>query len=429
MPKATSQPSAHELLARITKSRSQGSPFGAVLAQSASLAGAPDIERLTPKPRNPEREAALAKGQVEEGSDEPFISRRTTKEGEVRFCVQIRRKTVAGQVNVSKTLASMNDAKKWRDDTLARIQLGMVEPISSGIEEPETLVKDLLQKKKDQGRDLERSANQVLDSLIGHRRCLVPASKIDIEWFQNLAKDLLNSGMLPQTAASYMTILAASLKWAHKRDYDVPYDVICRAMAILWEDEILARSESRERRPSLDELDTIFKAVGANKRQKLPIVLTSVFAIFSCRRLGEICRLRWEDLRISKCKILVRNMKHPRKKKTNNVWVKLPPEAMQIILAMPRTSEFIFPFNTRSIGTAFRRHRERADIVDLRFHDLRHEGISRLYEIGMKDHFVADVSGHLSRQCLDRYAHVEESGDKFKDWPWLRYVLDQLNSA
>jgi len=54
MPKATSQPSAHELLARITTNRSKGSPFGAALAQSASPDGAPDMDRFTPKPRNPE---------------------------------------------------------------------------------------------------------------------------------------------------------------------------------------------------------------------------------------------------------------------------------------------------------------------------------------------------------------------------------------
>ena len=79
-------------------------------------------------------------------------------------------------------------------------------------------------------------------------------------------------------------------------------------------------------------------------------------------------------------------MKHPRKKKTNDVWVKLTPQAMKIILSMPRTSDFIFPYNPRSVGTAFRRHRERVKIDDLRFHDLRHEGISRLFEKGKRDH-------------------------------------------
>ncbi|MGH1457262.1 MAG: hypothetical protein ACRBBT_00005 [Paracoccaceae bacterium] len=42
-----------------------------------------------------------------------------------------------------------------------------------------------------------------------------------------------------------MAMLAASLKWAADREADVPYDVIIRAMKVLWDDEILARSEER----------------------------------------------------------------------------------------------------------------------------------------------------------------------------------------
>lgn len=69
--------------------------------------------------------------------------------------MQIRRVIDAGQVNLSKTFSSIIGARKWRDDALARIQLGMVDPIPRGGKGTETLVKDLLQKKKDHGRDLE----------------------------------------------------------------------------------------------------------------------------------------------------------------------------------------------------------------------------------------------------------------------------------
>jgi integrase len=129
------------------------------------------------------------------------------------------------------------------------------------------------------------------------------------------------------------------------------------------------------------------------------------FAIFSGRRLGEICRLRWDDLRIKNRKVLVRDMKHPRKKKGNDVWCDLTDEALEIISAMPRTSEFIFPFRSESIGTAFRRHRDRAGVEDLRFHDVRHEAISRLFELGLTAPFVARHSGHKSGSCLDRYVN------------------------
>lgn len=343
--------------------------------------------------------------------------------------MQIRRKTNQGSVNASKTFSTLERAKTWRDDTLAKMQLGLMAPKKNEVETSQVLVCDLIQKRKDQGRSVERSAKQTLNFLIKHDRCKAVASTISFNWFLGMADDLLETGMLPQTAATYMTMLASSLKWAADREADVPYDIIIRAMKVLWDDEILARSEERERRPTLDELDRIFNAVLANKRQKIPVITISVFAIFSCRRLSEICRLRWSDLNVSNCTILVRQMKHPRKKKRNNVIVKLPPQALKIILAMPRTSEFIFPYNPKSVGTAFRRHRQLVEIEDLRFHDLRHEGISRLFEKGKRDHFVMKTSGHQSRQCLDRYVNVEKKGDKFKNWSWLDWVISHWSGS
>lgn len=96
-----------------------------------------------------------------------------------------------------------------------------------------------------------------------------------------------------------MVHLAATLKWAKRRGALIPIAVVIDAMEVMWEDELLARSEERDRRPELGELDQILKAIIANKRQKIPIATIMVFAIFSARRLGEICRLRWEDLKVS----------------------------------------------------------------------------------------------------------------------------------
>ncbi len=45
-------------------------------------------------------------------------------------------------------------------------------------------------------------------------------------------------------------------------------------------------------------------------------------------------------------------------------------------------------------------------IVDFRFHDLRHEAVSRFVEAGFSDQEVAAISGHKSMQCLKRYTHL-----------------------
>lgn len=45
-------------------------------------------------------------------------------------------------------------------------------------------------------------------------------------------------------------------------------------------------------------------------------------------------------------------------------------------------------------------------IEDLRFHDLRHEAVSRFVEAGFSDQEVSAISGHKSMQMLKRYTHL-----------------------
>ncbi|WP_345476015.1 site-specific integrase [Lysobacter panacisoli] len=45
-------------------------------------------------------------------------------------------------------------------------------------------------------------------------------------------------------------------------------------------------------------------------------------------------------------------------------------------------------------------------IADLRFHDLRHEAVSRFVEAGFSDQEVSAISGHKSMQMLKRYTHL-----------------------
>lgn len=50
--------------------------------------------------------------------------------------------------------------------------------------------------------------------------------------------------------------------------------------------------------------------------------------------------------------------------------------------------------------------KHRIGVADLRFHDLRHEAVSRLVEAGLSDQEVASISGHKSMQMLKRYTHL-----------------------
>lgn len=50
--------------------------------------------------------------------------------------------------------------------------------------------------------------------------------------------------------------------------------------------------------------------------------------------------------------------------------------------------------------------KKQTGLIDFRFHDLRHEAVSRLVEAGLSDQEVASISGHKSMQMLRRYTHL-----------------------
>lgn len=50
--------------------------------------------------------------------------------------------------------------------------------------------------------------------------------------------------------------------------------------------------------------------------------------------------------------------------------------------------------------------KKRIGMQDLRFHDLRHEAVSRMIEAGLSDQEVSSISGHRSMQMLRRYTHL-----------------------
>jgi hypothetical protein len=56
--------------------------------------------------------------------------------------------------------------------------------------------------------------------------------------------------------------------------------------------------------------------------------------------------------------------------------------------------------------TAWRALRDAAGLQGLRFHDLRHTVITELAEMGVADHVLESITGHLSRRMLEHYSHI-----------------------
>jgi integrase len=61
------------------------------------------------------------------------------------------------------------------------------------------------------------------------------------------------------------------------------------------------------------------------------------------------------------------------------------------------------PYNFNKVWMDIKRAQ---GLADFRFHDLRHEAVSRFVEAGLSDQEVSAISGHKSMQMLKRYTHL-----------------------
>jgi len=348
------------------------------------------------------------------------IVERKKKDGTPSFMAQIVIKRDGKIVHrENKTFPKRREAVSWgahRETELAKP--GAVEEIKR--EDP--TLSEAITKYVSESKRLGRTKAQVLKSLkdydIAKRRC----SEIRSEHIVALARELAETRS-PATVASYLTFLSGVFKVARPA-WGYPLDEVAMrdAMVVATKLEFRGRSNQRDRRPTVDEMNRLMEFFAARKADAVPMARLAAFAIFSTRREGEIVRIRWDDLDEAHSRILVRDAKDPRGAAGNHIWTELTPEALAIIKTTPRTAEAIFPYKGDTINFAWRDACRLLDIKDLKFHDLRHEGVSRLFEMGRTIPQVASVSGHRSWQNLQRYTHLRQTGDKWQDWKWLSVV-------
>jgi integrase len=265
---------------------------------------------------------------------------------------------------------------------------------------------------------------QVLKSIknsdLGEAKCSDITSHTLVSFARELTKNVE-----PQTCGNYFSHLSNIFTVARPAwGYPLSRQEFDDAVTVIKKLGLIRKGNERNRRPTLGELDQLMEHFGRvrdHRPSSIPMQKIVAFALFSTRRQEEITLLRWDDL--DEDRILVRDMKHPGDKKGNNVYCELPPEALAIIKSMPWDEECIFPYSTDAISAAFTRACRILGIEDLRFHDLRHEGISRLFEMGRTIPQVAAVSGHRSWTSLKRYTHIRQSKDKYENWKWKPIAL------
>ena len=118
-------------------------------------------------------------------------------------------------------------------------------------------------------------------------------------------------------------------------------------------------------------------------------------------RRSEILNLRWVDVDWNggfACLFDTKNGKDKR--------VPLTKTARDVLSKLPNQDEIVFPISANCVRLAWERTRNKAGIPDMRFHDLRHEAVSRFFEMGMSVPEVALISGHKDVRQLFRYTHL-----------------------
>ncbi len=158
-------------------------------------------------------------------------------------------------------------------------------------------------------------------------------------------------------------------------------------------------NNARDRRFVGDEEKRLW-AAAQEYGEPLPSIIR--FAMETAMRRGEIVAMLWRHVDLRACVLLVPDSKSgdPRR-------VPLSSRALAVLAHLPRRVDGqVWGIRADSITQAFDRACRRAAIEDLRFHDLRHEATSRLFEKGLNPMQVAAITGHKTLQMLKRYTHL-----------------------
>jgi len=166
----------------------------------------------------------------------------------------------------------------------------------------------------------------------------------------------------------------------------------------------------RERRLRDGELERIKLAADKTKNRFIfPIIL---FALQTGLRRSEILLSTWSNIDFERRLMIV-----PRAKNGHSRTIPLSKASCALLhklggdlqVGEMNRERRIFTTTANALRLSWERITKRAGISDLHFHDLRHEAISRFFELGLTTPEVALISGHRDPRMLFRYSHPQQT--------------------
>ncbi len=176
-------------------------------------------------------------------------------------------------------------------------------------------------------------------------------------------------------------------------------------------------NDARERRLNSGELERLVEALRTTRNPEVqPVIL---LAIETGLRRSELLDLQWRHISFQS-----RTAHIPHTKTGIARTIPLTDEALALLRSLPLSDDRVFSLSANAFRQAWERLRSRAGLVDLRFHDLRHEAISRFCELGLSIPEVAAISGHRDPRMLLRYTHIraDDLAHRLAGKVWKRRV-------
>ncbi|KQR79283.1 integrase [Rhizobium sp. Leaf341] len=312
-----------------------------------------------------------------------------------RWQAQVRRR---GTKPRCKSFDTKLEAEKWARELEAQVDRFGAAPDTRILES--TTLSELLERYKTEVSPTKRGSVQEIqriDVLKRHDiayRTMMGLSPQDISSF----RDERLRTVAPSTTVRELAILSHVLEVAI-RDWGLP---LGRNVVKLVRRPVI-RNE-RKRRLEGNEEQRLLDACSGGKIPYFRTLL--IVAIETGMRRGEILGLRWGDISHNR-RVITLTM-------TKNGSGREVPLSQRAYSALSEwkgrsdeTETRVFAMAPGSLEQAWYRLLARAEVSGLRFHDLRHEGVSRLFERGLNVIEVSSISGHKELRMLRRYAHLD----------------------
>jgi integrase len=301
-----------------------------------------------------------------------------------------------GTRQVAKTFVSRKSAEQWARQMEIRLESGLTDGIA---DLPFQTFGDVLRRyetefsRHKRGHAVEQyRIKTLMTSCIGKLRPVQVTAPQVARYRDDRLKRVSNATVRRELGLLRHVLEIGRLEWGLAHQVN-PVDQIQKPTC----------PQGRNRRLSEDDERRLFVALAQCRNSEVALMVR--FAIETAMRRGEIVKLQWRDVNIESRIALLRETKNGEDRT-----VPISPAAIAVLQAQRANSEIegsVFRTSASGLQQAWERAITRSGIVDLHFHDLRHEAISRLFERGLSMPEVALISGHKTPAMLFRYTHLK----------------------